>query len=115
MNVQVLGISVDHVPCLVAWAESLEGVTYPLLSDFWPHGAIAKKYGVFRKDGRSERVIFIIDTEGVVRRSATGFDPRSVPAMEALIEELLPAASEAKSKSKVEGKEAGKAEALGEG
>lgn len=67
MNVQVLGISVDHVPCLQAWAKSLGGINYPLISDFWPHGQIAKKYGVLRKEGKSERAIFILDKEGVIR------------------------------------------------
>jgi len=66
-NTQVLGISIDHIPCLKAWAESLGGITYPLLSDFWPHGAIAQKYGVFREDGRSERALFVADKEGIVR------------------------------------------------
>lgn len=66
-NTQVLGISVDHVPCLQAWAESLGGISYPLLSDFWPHGEVAEKYGVFREDGRSERALFIVDKDGVVR------------------------------------------------
>jgi glutaredoxin len=67
-NTQVLGISVDHVPCLKAWAESLEGINYPLLSDFWPHGQVAQRYGVFRhQDGRSERALFVVDKEGIVR------------------------------------------------
>jgi glutaredoxin len=67
LNAQVLGISVDHVPCLEAWAESLDGIYYPLLSDFWPHGAVAEKYGVFRDEGYTERAIFIIDKEGIIR------------------------------------------------
>jgi alkyl hydroperoxide reductase subunit AhpC/glutaredoxin len=67
-NTQVLGISVDHVPCLKAWAESLDGISYPLLSDFWPHGQVARRYGVFRDDdGRSERALFVVDKEGIVR------------------------------------------------
>jgi glutaredoxin len=67
-NTQVLGISIDHVPCLKAWAESLGGFSYPLLSDFWPHGAVAKMYGVFRQEeGRSERALFVIDKQGIVR------------------------------------------------
>jgi glutaredoxin len=67
LNTQVLGISVDHVPCLKAWAESLGGINYPLLSDFWPHGEIAKRYGVLRSEGYTERALFIIDKEGIVR------------------------------------------------
>ncbi len=66
-NTQVLGISIDHVHTLRAWAESLGGISYPLLSDFWPHGEMARKYGVFREDGRSERALFIVDKEGIVR------------------------------------------------
>lgn len=67
MNAQVLGISVDSVPCLEAWAESLGGISYPLLSDFWPHGGVAKRYGVLRKEGKTERAIFIVDAEGIIR------------------------------------------------
>lgn len=67
LNAQVLGVSVDHVPCLKAWAESLGGIDYPLLSDFWPHGAVAKKYGVLRAEGYTERALFIVDKEGIIR------------------------------------------------
>ena len=67
-NTQVLGISVVHIPCLKAWAESLGGISYPLLSDFWPHGAIADEWGVLRHDeGKSERALFIVDKQGIVR------------------------------------------------
>ena len=67
LNTQVLGISIDHIPCLQAWAESLGGINYPLLSDFWPHGETAKRYGVLRSEGYAERAIFIIDKDGIVR------------------------------------------------
>ncbi len=67
MDVQVLGISVDSVPCLQAWAESLGGISYPLLSDFWPHGAVSESYGVMRGEGYSERALFLIDREGKIR------------------------------------------------
>ena len=67
MNAQVLGISVDHVPCLQAWAKNLGGISFPLLSDFWPHGAVSEKYGVLRHDGKSERALFIVDKAGVIR------------------------------------------------
>lgn len=66
-NTQVLGISVDHIPALKAWAESLGGISYPLLSDFWPHGAVAELYGVLRPEGRSERALFVVDKKGIVR------------------------------------------------
>jgi len=67
LDTQVLGISVDSVPCLTAWAKDLGGITYPLLSDFWPHGAVAQRYGVLRDDGKTERALFIIDKQGVIR------------------------------------------------
>jgi glutaredoxin len=67
LETQVLGLSVDSNPCLIAWAESLDGISYPLLSDFYPHGKIAEMYGVLREEGKSERAIFVIDKEGIIR------------------------------------------------
>ena len=67
METQVLGLSVDSEPCLNAWAKSLGGITYPLLSDFFPHGKVAQMYGVLRPDGKSERTIFVIDRQGIIR------------------------------------------------
>jgi len=67
VQTQVLGLSVDSTDCLRAWAESLGGITYPLLSDFYPHGAVAELYGVLRSVGSSERAIFVIDKSGGVR------------------------------------------------
>ncbi len=68
LNAQVLGISVDHVPCLQAWAHSLGEISFPLLSDFWPHGAVADKYGVLIRDaGKTERALFIIDAKGIIQ------------------------------------------------
>jgi len=67
LDTQVLGISVDSVPCLTAWAEELGGIHYPLLSDFWPHGKVAQEYGVLRSEGHSERAIFVIDKQGIIR------------------------------------------------
>jgi len=67
LDTQVLGISIDHVPCLKAWAESLGGIQrLPLLSDFWPHGKVAQQYGVLRPEGYTERALFIIDKTGTI-------------------------------------------------
>jgi peroxiredoxin len=64
-DAQVLGISVDSVPCNTAWAKSLGGLSYDLLSDFHPKGEVAKAYGAYREnDGISERALFIVDKEG---------------------------------------------------
>ena len=66
-DAQVLGISVDSVPCNTAWAKSLGGLTYDLLSDFEPKGEVARKFGAYRQnDGISERALFIIDKEGKI-------------------------------------------------
>ena len=67
METQVLGLSVDSKDCLRAWGESLGGITYPLLSDFYPHGQVAQQYGVLRTEGYSERALFVIDKKGVIR------------------------------------------------
>lgn len=62
-----LGVSVDSPYVLKAFAES-QGYTFPLLSDFWPHGATAKAYGVFNEErGIANRGTFIIDKQGIVR------------------------------------------------
>jgi mycoredoxin-dependent peroxiredoxin len=66
-DVQVLGVSVDTPYGLKAWAEQ-EGYQFPLLSDFWPHGEVAKSYGVFNEQvGFAVRGTFLIDRTGVVR------------------------------------------------
>ncbi|MHB8089487.1 MAG: redoxin domain-containing protein [Anaerolineaceae bacterium] len=67
LDTQILSISVDSADCLRAWAESLGGIYYPMLSDFWPHGAVAQLYGVLQSDGRSERALFVIDKQGNIR------------------------------------------------
>jgi peroxiredoxin len=61
-------MSIDTVPSKHAWAKSLEIKNTRLLSDFWPHGGVAKLYGIFRaKDGFSERANIIIDEKGKVK------------------------------------------------
>jgi alkyl hydroperoxide reductase subunit AhpC len=67
MNAQVVGISIDSKHANRAWAEHIGGVSFPLLSDFYPHGAVAEAYGVLRPQGMSERALFIIDKGGIVR------------------------------------------------
>jgi peroxiredoxin len=70
-NAVLLGITVDNVPTLYAWTRQMcEGggrLWFPVLSDFNPHGEVARKYGVLRSDGQSERALFVIDTKGTIR------------------------------------------------
>jgi len=67
LDAQVLGLSVDSAPAHKAWAEQIGGIEYPLLADFWPHGEVAKKYGILRAEGYSERATFVIDKKGIIR------------------------------------------------
>jgi len=65
-DVQVIGISVDHPFALKSWAMQ-EGYLFPLLSDFWPHGEVAKRYGVFNEvAGMANRGTFLVDRSGKV-------------------------------------------------
>ena len=73
-------------------------MTYPLLSDFYPHGEVAQKFGVFREDGKSERAIFIIDKEGIIRYIDVREDIDDQPDNEDLfdvLEQLEPQAAAA--------------------
>jgi peroxiredoxin len=65
-DTQVLGISVDSVPCNTAWAKSLGGISYDLLSDFEPKGEVARKFGAYRPEGFAERALFVIDKQGKI-------------------------------------------------
>ncbi len=79
LGVEILQISADPVPSLKAWADQLGGLPFPLLSDFWPHGAVGKAYGVFNDErGMDARAVFLIDAAGVVSHSHV-YAPGTVP------------------------------------
>ena len=61
---EVLAISLDAGPSKAAWGQSLGGVPFQLLSDFHPHGAVTRAYGVMRDDGVADRAIFVVDKAG---------------------------------------------------
>lgn len=63
----LLGVSVDSVPTLFAWTRGMPNLWFPVLSDFWPHGTVSQRYGVLREDGVSERAIFLVDKQGIIR------------------------------------------------
>lgn len=69
-NAILLGITVDNIPTLYSWTRQMcnpnEKIWFPVLSDFYPHGAVAVKYGVLRSDGVSERALFMINKKGVI-------------------------------------------------
>ncbi len=68
-NAELIGISVDGIWCHLAFAESRR-LHFPLLADFEPKGGVARQFGVYRDhEGTSERALFVIDSEGVIRWS----------------------------------------------
>jgi len=63
----LIGITTDNAPTLYAWTKNMGTMWFQVLSDFWPHGEVAKKYGVLRTDGTAERAVFVVDKKGVIR------------------------------------------------
>jgi peroxiredoxin len=96
-NAALMGISVDGVWCHAAFAGARK-LHFPLLADFEPKGAVARRYGVYREaDGFTERALFVIDGEGIIRWSyvsPVGVNPGAdgiLRALEALAGERTPA------------------------
>jgi len=83
----LLGITVDNIPTLFAWTQEMGNLWFPVLSDFYPHGAVAKKYGILRSTGVSERALFVIDKKGIIRHIDV-HDINKRPPFEALVREL---------------------------
>lgn len=76
------------MPSLKAWAEQLGGLPFPLLSDYWPHGAIGKAYGVFNDErGMDKRSAFLVDAGGIIR-FAKVYEPGTIPESKDLLEQL---------------------------
>jgi len=89
-DAQIVGVSVDGAWCHAAFARD-RGLHFPLLADFEPKGAVARAYGVYRQtEGTSERALFVLDGEGVIRWnhiSPAGINPGAdgiLSALEAL-------------------------------
>ncbi len=83
----LLGITVDNIPTLYSWTNQMGQLWFPVLSDFWPHGKVARTYGILRSDGVAERALFIIDKKGIIRY----IDVHNInqrPPLDALVEEL---------------------------
>jgi peroxiredoxin (alkyl hydroperoxide reductase subunit C) len=83
----LLGITVDNIPTLFAWTNQMGKLWFPVLSDFWPHGGVAKKYGVLRSNGVSERALFVIDKKGIIRYIDV-HDINQRPSLEDLVNAL---------------------------
>ena len=89
LNAELLGVSVDGVWCHIAFAKDRK-LHFPLLADFEPKGAVAKAYGAYRQhDGTSERALFVIDEQGIIRwsyLSPIGINPGADGVLTALEE-----------------------------
>lgn len=83
----LLGVSVDNIPSQFAWINQMGTLWFPVLSDFWPHGAVARMYGVLRSNGVSERALFVIDKKGIIRYIDV-HDINKRPRLEILVKEL---------------------------
>jgi len=97
---EILGISVDGVWCHAAFSRD-RNLHFPLLADFEPKGAVARAYGAYRaEDGTSERAIFVLDADGIIRWSycsPIAVNPGAdgiLSALEALPRKSAPAKSE---------------------
>ena len=74
-DTEILGISCDAIHAVRAFADQ-DGLNFPLLSDFWPHGEVARAYGVFDDTkGSPRRSSFVIDKDGIVRWSVHNPNP----------------------------------------
>jgi peroxiredoxin len=83
----LLGITVDNIPTLFAWTKEMGELWFPVLSDFYPHGSVAIKYGVLRSSGTTERALFVIDKKGIIRYIDV-HDINKRPGLETLVKEL---------------------------
>lgn len=82
LDTEIVAVSIDSVFTHKAWADGLGGISYPLLSDFWPHGKVAELFGVMRQEnGFSDRALFIIDKEGVIQYIDI-VEPKELPELE---------------------------------
>ena len=65
-KVQVLAICCDNIDSIHTWATALGGLSFPVLSDFWPHGEVSRAYGVLNKDGVPDRAMVLLDDDGKI-------------------------------------------------
>jgi peroxiredoxin (alkyl hydroperoxide reductase subunit C) len=86
-DAELIGISVDNIPTLYAWTRQMGELWFPVLSDFWPHGAVAGRYGLLRSDGTSERALVFIDKQGVIRDILVS-DINRRPDLEAVVKAM---------------------------
>ena len=87
MGVQVVGISTDAGPSKAAWARSMGGLSFPLLTDHYPHGQVAQSYGVLGDHGLADRSVFVVDKSGRIAW-AKHYGMDNDPPLDELMDEL---------------------------
>jgi len=95
-NAQVVGISIDSIPSHLAWQKHTLGkLSYPLCSDFYPHGEVVNRYGLLREGppvpGISNRAVFVVDKQGKVVWKKV-YDLPTAPDIAEILEALKPLA-----------------------
>lgn len=84
-GIRLLGISIDSIYSHGAWA-AVRGIRFPLLSDFQPRGETARAYNVWRNaDGHSERALYLIDADGIIRWSHVSERLKELPDFDELV------------------------------
>ena len=95
LNAQVVGISVDSIPSHAAWLEKIGTLSYPLCSDFYPHGKVIQQYGLLREGppfpGISNRAVVIVGKDGKVAWKKV-YDLPTEPDVNEILEALKPLA-----------------------
>jgi peroxiredoxin len=86
-NAVLLGISVDNRATLYAWTRRMGDLWFPVLSDFWPHGAVADRFGLLRGDGTAERALVFVDIRGIITHIHVA-DINIRPPLELIAEQL---------------------------
>jgi peroxiredoxin len=88
LNAVAVGLSVDAVPSKKAWSDNMGLKQLKILADFWPHGGVAKAYGLFREHGgTSERANVIVNEKGKVAWVKV-YEISQLPPIDEVIDEL---------------------------
>lgn len=86
-NTVLIGLSVDNIPTLHAWTRQMGTLWFDVLSDFWPHGGVAEKFGLLRSDGVAERALVYINMNGIITHVHVS-DINIRPPLEGIVEQL---------------------------
>jgi len=85
LNAEVVSISVDSIMNTTSWEREIGPFDFPMCSDFWPHGEVTRRYGVFREEeplrGTAERAVFVIDRGGEITFSRE-YPSREIPSLQ---------------------------------